>query len=154
MGLITSGKTVLVEPTSGIHRCSQRQYLNLVFLYAAKVKGKHLIQGIGSGSTLKFWTLVCLMETVQVISEDAIETVKKLALKEDCLLPLIGAARTQAPTATNYDVGSPTHEETLGGRTSSVQWRPPIKSMSLQDRPSTPSRVKILKLCRTECDRG
>ncbi|KAH7571956.1 hypothetical protein JRO89_XS04G0173600 [Xanthoceras sorbifolium] len=50
--------------------------------FTSQVKGKHLIQGIGSGSTLKFWTLVCLMETVQVISEDAIETVKKLALKE------------------------------------------------------------------------
>ncbi|KAL5768314.1 hypothetical protein ACOSQ2_015097 [Xanthoceras sorbifolium] len=33
-------------------------------------------------STLKFWTLACLMEAVQVISEEAIETVKKPALKE------------------------------------------------------------------------
>ncbi|KAG4109595.1 hypothetical protein ERO13_1Z049732v2 [Gossypium hirsutum] len=37
-------------------------------------------------------------------------------------LKLIEAARTQAPTATNYDVGSPSWE-TLKQHPSQVQWR-------------------------------
>ncbi|KAK1582310.1 hypothetical protein Q3G72_013900 [Acer saccharum] len=55
----------------------------------------------------------------QIPYEDALSPIKSNLWKEQ------GAARTQAPTTTNNDVGSPTYEETLGGCASSVQWRPP-----------------------------